>query len=93
MTREELIQNIREILHKNLTIKELNIQDNSHRHENHPTNPEKKAHLKLTIVAEEFSKLSLLTRHRLIQQLLTPLIPQEIHALSLQTYSPFEKNN
>ncbi|MBA2709218.1 MAG: BolA family transcriptional regulator [Tatlockia sp.] len=62
----------------------LNIEDESFMH-NVPDGAE--THFKLTIVAEKFTGLSKLARHRLINQLLSSELNSGLHALSLHLYT------
>ncbi|QJC30831.1 BolA family protein [Enterobacteriaceae endosymbiont of Macroplea appendiculata] len=64
----------------------LNIKNNSNDH-NIIT------HLQITIVCEHFTTQNLIQRHRLIYKILTKNIMQQIHAISLNTYSVIEWNN
>ncbi|QJC31246.1 BolA/IbaG family iron-sulfur metabolism protein [Enterobacteriaceae endosymbiont of Macroplea mutica] len=50
-------------------------------------------HLQITIVCEHFTTQNLIQRHRLIYKILTKNIMQQIHAISLNTYSIIEWNN
>lgn len=48
------------------------------------------SHFRVIIVSQQFSKLTLLARHRLCNQLLAKERAQGIHALALSTYTPAE---
>jgi BolA protein len=49
-------------------------------------------HYQLTIVASAFEGQSLVKRHQMVYQALGDLMKQQIHALSIQAFSPFEHN-
>ena len=65
----------------------LDIQDDSALHAGHAGNTGG-GHFSIKIVSSQFSQKSSIMRHRLIYQLLTDLIPQQIHAISILAISP-----
>ncbi len=65
----------------------LEIQDDSALHAGHAGNTGG-GHFSIKIVSSQFSQKSSIMRHRLIYQLLTDLIPQQIHAISILAISP-----
>ena len=60
----------------------LEIIDESALHAGHQGNGG--GHFKLKITSSHFNDKSQIMRHRLIYQILTDLIPKQIHALSIQ---------
>jgi BolA family transcriptional regulator, general stress-responsive regulator len=68
----------------------LELEDESHLHEGHAGARDGRGHFRVTIVAEAFSGRSRLQRHRLIFDALGPLMQTDIHALSIQAFSPEE---
>ncbi len=69
----------------------LDIMDDSAMHAGHKGNGGG-GHFTLTITSSHFSGKSQIMRHRLIYQALADLIPQKIHALSIQAFTPDELN-
>jgi len=69
----------------------LEITDDSAMHAGHKGNGGG-GHFTLTITSSHFSGKSQIMRHRLIYQALADLIPQKIHALSIQAFTPDELN-
>jgi BolA family transcriptional regulator, general stress-responsive regulator len=65
----------------------LEIQDDSALHAGHKGNTGG-GHFNVKIVSSHFSQKSQIMRHRLIYQTLTDLMPQQIHAISIQAISP-----
>jgi len=65
----------------------LEIQDDSALHAGHKGNTGG-GHFTVKIVSSQFSQKSQIIRHRLVNQLLNDLIPQQIHAISILAISP-----
>jgi BolA protein len=84
------ITDFEEDLSKAFTIKHLQIDDESHLHAGHAGAASGGGHFKVTIVAPEFTSLSLVARHRAIYAALNKHIPQEIHALTISALTPEE---
>lgn len=66
---------------------EYKLTDDSHQH-SVPKGAE--SHFTLVLVSEQFSGLSLVARHRLVNQLFIDEFQQGLHALSLHLYTPLE---
>ena len=77
------IQKMTERLHAALTIKELNIEDQSHLHAGHAGAKDGLGHYDLTISADEFLGLRQLRCHQLIYQALGDMMQTDIHALTI----------
>ncbi len=67
----------------------IEIRDDTGKHINHQ-NFDDGAHLSSVIVSPHFKGLTLLERHRLVYQALADMIKKEIHAFSMQTFTPEE---
>lgn len=67
----------------------LEIEDESAQHAGHQGN-RGGSHFKLKMTSSHFSGKSQIMRHRLIYQLLSDLIPGQIHALSIHASAPDE---
>ena len=81
-----LYSEIEQRLHQHLDIEQLEIKDDTGRHINH-TNFDGGAHLSAVIVSSSFNGLNLLERHKRVYEALHDMIKQEIHALSMKTYT------
>lgn len=67
-----------------LAPRHLEVTNESHRH-NVP--PGSESHFKVVLVSQAFEGKSLLERHRLVHELLADEMRNDIHALSLHTYT------
>lgn len=74
---------------KPLAPTQIHILDESALHSGHAGNTGG-AHFKLEITSSQFYKKSPIMRHRIIYQLLADLIPNKIHALSIQAHATDE---
>lgn len=70
----------------------VDIRDDTARHAGHAGNAGG-GHFSAKIVSNAFSGLSTLARHRAVYQLVSDLMPQRIHALSLVTRTPEEHSS
>ena len=77
-----LIEEIKRRL-QSLAPSQLEIQDDSALHAGHKGNGGG-GHYTLKIVSAEFNGIAQVARHRVIYQLMSDLIPHQIHALSIQ---------
>lgn len=68
----------------------LEIEDESHLHAGHAGARDGRGHFRVMIVSAAFEGKSRLARHRLIYQALGDLMQTDIHALSIQAYTPGE---
>lgn len=57
---------------------------------NHNVPSGSESHFKVTIVAEQFTAMRLLERHRAVNTVLADELANKIHALALHTYTPSE---
>lgn len=74
---------------QSLTPSKLEVIDDSALHAGHKGNGGG-GHFNLNITSSHFSGKSQIMRHRLIYQALADLIPNKIHALSIQAQAPNE---
>ena len=80
---------IRQLLEESLRPSELEIRDVSAAHRGHRAwKQEGETHFQVRIVSAEFRGLSLVARHRLVQDALRELFMQGLHALRLRTIAP-----
>jgi BolA protein len=71
----------------------LEIIDDSARHAGHAGARNGGGHYRLTIVSPRFSGCSTMQRHRLVYDVLSLLLKQEIHALHISAKTPEEFQN
>jgi len=81
---------IRQALDSGLHPEALEIEDESHLHAGHAGARDGRGHFRVTIVSEAFTGLRPLQRHRRIYEALGELMQTDIHALSIQAYTPDE---
>lgn len=79
--------NIERRLHDALEPVHLEVADESHMH-SVPEGAE--SHFKVTVVSDRFQGVKLVSRHRLINQLLSAEFGSGLHALALHTWTPEE---
>ena len=79
-----LKDNIKNLISNKLEIYHIEIYDLTHKHKTH-RGYDFGGHFKLLIVSKDFNDLPLLSRHKLIYDVLNSMIKKEIHALSLKT--------
>lgn len=66
----------------------LEIADDSARHAGHEGARRGGGHYRMTIVSPRFAGKGTLERHRLIYEILGPMMREEIHALSITALTP-----
>tara|TARA_B110000014_G_C19957681_1_gene495601 strand:+ start:100 stop:384 length:285 start_codon:yes stop_codon:yes gene_type:complete len=83
---------IRAKLAVSMAISHLDINDTTGKHTNHK-NFDGGFHLNVIIVSEDFENLNILNRHKLVYKALGSMIKNEIHALSMKTFTIEEWKN
>lgn len=68
----------------------LDIEDESAQHAGHEGAKSGGGHYRMTIVAQQFSGLNAVARHRVVYQALGDLMGRHIHALSINAFTPEE---
>ncbi|NHA14536.1 BolA family transcriptional regulator [Thioalkalivibrio sp. XN279] len=81
---------IRRCLAEALAPEMLEIEDESHLHAGHAGARDGRGHFRVTVVSPRFAGLSRIARHRLVFAALEDLMHTDIHALTLQAFSPEE---
>ena len=89
-TNSQRLVMIRERLTVALSPVMLDIIDESHKHAGHAGARQGGGHFVVKIVSTAFAGEGLLQRHRLVYEALGDAMHQEIHALSIQAYTPQE---
>jgi BolA protein len=92
MERQERKTVIEQRLQQAFSPTRLEVMDESHQHVGHEGAKAGGSHFAITIVADQFSGLSLLKRHQLVYEVLKDLIPHEIHALRINARTANELN-
>jgi BolA protein len=83
-------QEIERILRARFAPSHLALRDDSARHVGHAGATSGGGHYRVTIVSAAFEGLSLLDRHRRVNEALRDLFGARIHALGLETLTPAE---
>jgi len=81
---------IRQRLSVHLDPESVEIEDQSHLHAGHAGAASGGGHFEVVVVAQNFSGLNMLARHRLVYDALGEAMHNEIHALSIKAYTPDE---
>ena len=68
----------------------LGVEDESHLHEGHAGARDGRGHYRVLIIAAVFEDKTMIERHRMIYRLLDDLLRTDIHALSIDAWSPKE---
>ncbi|NDC83223.1 BolA family transcriptional regulator [bacterium] len=83
------LDDIRQLLIQALAPKTLHVEDESHRHAGHyiaaSSDP---SHIRIRIVSNQFSGLSKVKQHQLVNRILKPAFDEGLHALALETLWP-----
>jgi len=87
------IDMIRERINRQLNPDKLEIIDESAKHAGHAGARSGGGHFIVEIVSNSFTNKNLITRHRMVYDSLGDMMDTEIHALSIQAYSPDEIEN
>lgn len=87
----ERVARIEQCLRDALGPCELLVQDQSAAHAGHPGAAGGKGHFSVRIVSDRFRGLSVLQRHRLVNQALASLWDSELHAMSISALTADEQ--
>ena len=69
----------------------VSVQDESHRHAGHSgAQPEGETHYRVRVVSPDFTSLSRVARHRLVNEALAGEFASGLHALALELKTPDE---
>ena len=87
MNQSDIIQQ----LTQTFTPTHLDVVDDSHKHHGHRGTPHtENTHFKVTIVSEKFDGLTLIQRHRCVNDALAEGFKQQLHALTITAKTPDE---
>jgi BolA protein len=84
-TRE---QRLRQLLTSRFAPRELDIEDESHRHAGHAGAADGRGHFRVRIVAEAFRGVAPVARHRLVYAAVEEMLKHDIHALAIEALPP-----
>jgi BolA protein len=84
-TRE---QRLRQLLISRFAPRELDIEDESHRHAGHAGASDGRGHFRVRIVAEAFRGVAPVARHRLVYAAVEEMLKHDIHALAIEALPP-----
>jgi BolA family transcriptional regulator, general stress-responsive regulator len=68
----------------------IELLDESGKHAGHAGAKAGGSHFRLTIVSQRFSGKDQLARHRMVYEVLGPLMHRDIHALAIRAFAPDE---
>ena len=68
----------------------LGVEDESHLHEGHEGAKDGRGHFRVLIIASAFEDKSMIERHRMIYRVLGEMMRRDIHALSIDAWTPDE---
>lgn len=90
MNAELRVDAIRSKLDKHLNPEMLEVTDDSHKHAGHEGAKSGGGHFNVLIVSDAFVGKNKIKRHRLVYAALNDMMNSDIHALSIQCYTPEE---
>lgn len=85
------LEKIRHRIINQLDAIDVVIRDDSHLHAGHVGAASGGGHFAVKIISDKFIGHSLIERHRLVYNALDDLMPSDIHALSIETYTSEEQ--
>jgi len=86
-----VVQKITEKITKALEPTQISVKDESHLHAGHAgARPEGETHFRVSVVSARFVGMTLVNRHRLINEALAEELQGPIHALAIKALSPDE---
>ena len=83
MDINDLIAIVKKKLKKEILIENINIEDKSFLHKDHPSNQKGKFHLKISIKSIELKKISKINSNRKIYKILEKELKQYIHSIQI----------
>ena len=83
MNINELIAIVKKKLVNQIDIENINIEDKSFLHKNHPGNQKDKFHLKLTIISDELKNMNKIESNKKIYKILDNELKKYIHSIQI----------
>jgi BolA protein len=90
MNPKERAKEIKRRLAEAFAPETLGVEDESHLHKGHAGARDGRGHFRVLIISQAFTDKTPLQRHRLVYQALGDLMRTDIHALSIDAWSPEE---
>lgn len=88
---QTVAQKITKKITKALDPEKILVEDESHLHAGHiGARPEGETHFRLTVVSNRFVGMTLVNRHRLINEALAEELQGPVHALAIKSLTPEE---
>jgi BolA protein len=87
----ERVEIIRQRITDHLKAESVEVRDDSHHHAGHAGTASGAGHYAVKIISDMFAGKSLIERHRMVYNLFMDMMPNDIHALSIQTYTTEER--
>ena len=89
-TNEQRLVEIRTRLEAELSPASLQVDDESHMHVGHEGAKGGLGHFRVLVVSDKFQGQSSIKRHRLVYQVMGDLMQTDIHALTIDAFTPDE---
>ena len=87
----ERVAMIRQRLTAALVPESLDIVDESHKHRGHAGAASGGGHFRVRVISRRFADQSVLQRHREVYAAVADMMPEHIHALSIEAQTPEEQ--
>lgn len=84
------VERIRAALQAAFAPRQLEVEDDGHRHIGHAGARDGRGHFNVVIVSDAFTGMGALARHRAVYAALGEMMRSDIHALSIQARTPDE---
>ena len=85
------VERIRAALQAAFSPHQLEVEDDSHRHAGHAGARDGRGHFNVLVVSDAFAGKLPLARHRAVYAALGTMMETDIHALSIQAFTPRER--
>jgi BolA protein len=90
MNPKQRLSEIKQRLEEAFEPETLGVEDESYLHEGHEGAKDGRGHFRVLIIAHAFTDKSMLERHRMVYRAMGEMMRTDIHALSIDAWSPEE---
>ena len=90
MNSDQRLEEIQRRIEAELSPESLQVEDEGHLHLGHEGAKGGLGHFRVLVVSDVFQGKSLIKRHRLIYQAMGKLMQSDIHALTIEAFTPDE---
>jgi BolA protein len=90
MNSDQRLEEIQRRIEAELSPESLQVEDEGHLHLGHEGAKGGLGHFRVLVVSDAFQGKSLIKRHRLIYQAMGKLMQSDIHALTIEAFTPDE---